>query len=432
MASSWPEFFQVLTLAALLSLTPAASALELGPFSGGQESPGTLDSGIPGNSSLFVGWATGYLDYVPSPTRFDGRFWTPEKTLGPATGNVMHIASLGDMSAEDLVAYLADPVNAAVKPGTITLTFDYAITNGTGADFAVFENAFISNYTIPETGGAAGQGFCELGYVEVSTDGFTFARFPSIYLNTFEGMQFDDDGNPKNFNYATMEVTTIYNIAGKHCNGYGPSYGTPFDLDTLVDFDAVLACLDEIGFELTEAQLTSLLAQLAYNQSLVESGDLNLNEINFVRVVDIPGTGAFKDSLDNPIYDAWQTYGSGGFDLDAVGVLHQIPEPSTWALLVAGGGLLFILANAPSSRKENNSPLVEGWRVATGCFSVLRSSPRNAKTPRPLRVHPSTRGELPLLYSFREEGALPQLHADSGFPSPFCSGCCKKPTTNNQ
>jgi hypothetical protein len=36
--------------------------------------------------------------------------------------------------------------------------------------------------------------------------------------------------------------------------------------------------------------------------------------------VDIPGDGSFHDSSDRPIYDAWQTVGSGGFDLEAIGV----------------------------------------------------------------------------------------------------------------
>ncbi|MDR1304859.1 MAG: PEP-CTERM sorting domain-containing protein [Verrucomicrobiales bacterium] len=396
-----------LTLTALPSLPPAARAVELGPFSGGQATPGALDSGIPGFvgpagdgstdlsnyvNPVFVAWATGYVNYLPSPTELSGMWYGANDAIGEVTGNVAHVAVLGDMSAADLTAYLADPANAAVKPGTITMTFDHAITNGSGADFAVFENAFVSNFTIPETGGIAGQGFCELGYVEVSTDGLTFARFPNIYLNTATdfNLKFDANGNPLNFDYATMEVTTIYNLAGKHSNGYGTSYGTPFDLDTLVDISAAVEALDAMGIELTAEQLASLLAQAAYNQSLVDDGLLSLDNINFVRIVDIPGTGAFTDSLGNPIYDAWQTWGSGGFDLEAIGVLNQVPEPTAWALMVAG--LLFTLSvrrnggkipnfkfqapinlQSPKSKLQtnaelpssdvwllNNSPLVEG------------------------------------------------------------------------
>jgi hypothetical protein len=59
-----------------------------------------------------------------------------------------------------------------------------------------------------------------------------------------------------------------------------------------------------------------------------------------VRIVDIPGSGDFYDQAtlsvdpgtwpdwdfyaeDHPIYDAWPTYGSGGLDLEAIGVLNE-------------------------------------------------------------------------------------------------------------
>ena len=42
-----------------------------------------------------------------------------------------------------------------------------------------------------------------------------------------------------------------------------------------------------------------------------------------------------------PIYDAWVTWGSGGLDLEAVGVINQAPEPlSLWMLLCGGLALL--------------------------------------------------------------------------------------------
>jgi PKD repeat protein len=49
---------------------------------------------------------------------------------------------------------------------------------------------------------------------------------------------------------------------------------------------------------------------------------VDLNSINYVRIVDIPGSGDFKDSQGNPIYDGWVTFGSGGLDLEAVGVIN--------------------------------------------------------------------------------------------------------------
>ena len=104
----------------------------------------------------------------------------------------------------------------------------------------------------------------------------------------------------------------MYNLAGKHVNAYGNSWGTPFDLENLAD------------------------------DPLVIGGQVNLDEINFARIVDIPGSGDFLDSSGDPIYDAWHTWGSGGVDLEAVGVINEVPEPATMCILVAGGlGVLF-------------------------------------------------------------------------------------------
>ena len=54
--------------------------------------------------------------------------------------------------------------------GSITLTFAHPLSDGTGPDLAVFENAF--NDT-----------FLELAFVEVSSDGANFVRFPAIFAH---------------------------------------------------------------------------------------------------------------------------------------------------------------------------------------------------------------------------------------------------------
>jgi hypothetical protein len=46
-----------------------------------------------------------------------------------------------------------------------------------------------------------------------------------------------------------------------------------------------------------------------------------------VRIVDIAGDGSTTDSAGNGIYDSWVTWGSGGLDVDAVGVVHQLTDP---------------------------------------------------------------------------------------------------------
>ena len=60
------------------------------------------------------------------------------------------------------------------------------------------------------------------------------------------------------------------------------------------------------------------------DDTLVSGGQVNLAVINYVRFVDVPGSGDFLDSDENAIYDAWPTWASGGFDLEAVGVIHSL------------------------------------------------------------------------------------------------------------
>ena len=100
---------------------------------------------------IFSGWATAVFEYTPSDeTTFYGqngigpRFADPGLALGPVTGDNFHIVSMGDRHASEIAA--------SVPPGSLTVTFSQAITNGDGADFAVFENGFISDF---DTGGGS-------------------------------------------------------------------------------------------------------------------------------------------------------------------------------------------------------------------------------------------------------------------------------------
>ncbi|MBN1911468.1 MAG: PEP-CTERM sorting domain-containing protein [Pirellulales bacterium] len=299
-----------LFLGSVASAGPYSTAMANDPA----VNPGAPDAGIPGfvgpegdgitgNGNVvnpqFVGWATVVVAYDPFDLEAiqnyaNGLFAHPEKALGPVTGNHADVVCLGDMTADELAAWRANPATNH-GPGRITLSFARAITNGTGPDFAVFENGLISQ----GGAGAAGQLLAELAYVEVSTNGADFVRFPSV-------SQTASPVAP----YGTIDSTDVYNLAGKHANGNGFSWGTPFDLNDLADEPAVVA------------------------------GLVDLAEIHFVRMVDIPGDGSFVDSLDQPVYDAWPTWGSGGLDLEAVGVLHQVPEPGTLAAVAAALGTL--------------------------------------------------------------------------------------------
>ena len=57
------------------------------------------------------------------------------------------------------------------------------------------------------------------------------------------------------------------------------------------------------------------------------SGRVDLQNIAYVRIVDIVGDGTSLDSRGEPIYDPYPTAGSAGFDLDAIGVSNGAPYP---------------------------------------------------------------------------------------------------------
>lgn len=184
------------------------------------------------------------------------------------------LVSLGDLDAAQIANGDA--------PGSITLGFD-GFRDGDGWDFAIFENGF----------SFSGGLFAELAYVEVSSNGTDFARFDSISLNT--------EALPGGFGagFEGFDMTNVYNLAGKHAGGLG----TPFDLAELSGHPLAIA------------------------------GTLDLQNIQFVRLVDIPGDGSYLDSEGNGILDNWPTSGTGGLDLRAVGFAHAVPEPQTYALL---------------------------------------------------------------------------------------------------
>lgn len=152
--------------------------------------------------------------------------------------------------------------------GYAILTFSVPISDGVGADFAVFENAF-------------DDGFLELAFVEVSSDGINYFRFPSI-SNTQTQAQIGP------FDYVG-DATMINNLAGK----YRALYGTPFDLNELQGISG-----------------------------------LDVQHITHVKIIDVVGSVnplyASYDSNGNAINDPYPTdFPNGGFDLDAVGVINE-------------------------------------------------------------------------------------------------------------
>lgn len=180
--------------------------------------------------------------------------------------------SNGDATLGDAQAALGEPgANGIVSlgdGGQAVLSFEQPIKNGPGADFAIFENSF-SDF------------FLELAFVEVSSDSQRWVRFPAHCLLS-QSQQigpFDDSSDP----------TKLNNLAGK----YRGQYGTPFDLEELND-----------------------------------SAGLNLDSIVFIKIIDCVGSlnpqYATYDTAGNAINDPYATpFASSGFDLDAVGVIHQ-------------------------------------------------------------------------------------------------------------
>ena len=261
--------------AAFLGLVWASTA-QAGIYSGPSDTAHAIDPAIPGNSPLFTEWANA-ID--ASRTYFAPRGSTTISSTG--------FNSLGDLDATQIAA--------GDSPGFLTVTFPRGVRNGAGADFAVFENGF-------EFGSPNGL-FAELAYVEVSTNGIDFARFPSVSTNTttVTGSQ----------PFAGFDMSNVYNLAGKHAGGFG----TPFDLDDLV------------------------------NDAAVVGGAVDLSNIQYVKLFDIPGSGDYLDSLGNGIIDNWLSAApTGGFDFrlpvgQGIGVIHAVPEPTTALLLAAVIGL---------------------------------------------------------------------------------------------
>ncbi len=254
----------------------------------------------------FKGWATKCVSYVQgsgitgSETDYDVGYWTDtSKALGkPTASNTSDVLVLGD-------------------GGSIILGFDKAIRNGAGYDFCVFENAL--NDT-----------FLELAFVEVSTDATHFVRFPNFYLGTKPVGSDGDVGGGVN------DPTLIYNLGSKYRIGYGTGY----DLQELADVYNYI--LDHYDFDTNTAKSSSMFSAEYMRDFLDSYNYLDLDNVNYVRIGDIVGDGTTLDSRGCPIYDAYPTSGTPGFDLSGVGVLNEVPEAAQCALFAALSALAFV------------------------------------------------------------------------------------------
>ena len=235
------------------------------------------------DSSAFMAWATnidverGFRDIS---IKDSGRasYGLPTNAMGKAGEN--GLVSLGD-------------------GGTATLTFAKPITNGAGADFAVFENSF-DDY------------FLELAMVEVSSDGKKFVRFPSTSYS---------DTTTQIGSFGKVDARMINNLAGK----YRVAFGTPFDLEELKN-----------------------------------TAGLDVNAITHVRLIDVVGAidkkYGSRDMLGNLINDPWATnFASSGFDLDAVGVINETAPSGTEKMLSSN-----LISAYPNPVTNGNSIFIKG------------------------------------------------------------------------
>ncbi len=208
-------------------------------------------SAIHKDSSIIVSWAThcvverGWQD-ISNPDL--GQVNTGENWMANGLAGANGVVSLGD-------------------GGSALIGFERSIINGPSWDFVIFENGFSDT-------------FLELAFVEVSSDGENYFRFPA-FSHTQTSTQIDAFG--------AIDARQIHNLAGK----YRALWGTPFDLDELP------------------------------NNELLDK-----NNITHLRLIDVVGSidpmFASFDSEGNIINDPFPTpFPSSGFDLDAVGVIHQ-------------------------------------------------------------------------------------------------------------
>ena len=246
----------------IMALLPVSLWAQFAPAA---DLPGT--TAMHADSSAFVAWAAGCtsergLMRIDKPHLGYASFGHDSLVLGaPGTGGaseiVYDVISLGD-------------------GGMATVTFASPICNLDGPDFAVFANGFGIESDTTHT-----LHFLELAFVEVSSDGEHFFRFPAV-----TNVPFDKQLG----GYGGMVPSQIHNFAGK----YDQFYGTPFDLDEVEDNEL-----------------------------------LDKNRVTHVRVIDVIGCikpeYATYDSEGHVVNDPWFTsFETGGFDLESVGVIHDL------------------------------------------------------------------------------------------------------------
>ncbi|MEM0897960.1 MAG: hypothetical protein AAGJ79_13875 [Verrucomicrobiota bacterium] len=249
----------------IITFSSGVSLQFAGPFAPAALEPGS--TAIAFDDSRVAGWVTAVAELVRGPV-----------DITVPTGAVTTFGSASDLiGPAGAFGSEFDPVVSLGDGGHATVTFAHSLRDLPGPDLAVFENSFNGS-------------FLELAFVEVSSNGVDFFRFPAESL-TPTGSQVGGFGS--------LDPTNLYNLAGK----YEAGFGTPFDLAELHGVSTLL----------------------------------DVNAVTHVRIVDVIGTIAVADatfdSMNRKVNDPYPTnFPTGGFDLDGVAVLFPFSESyNDWA-----------------------------------------------------------------------------------------------------
>lgn len=231
-------------LFSLLTLAASAARAVAGPYAPAAGVSGT--TAISKDSTSFAAWASGVSQYTPG-TECLPQWRDTSKALGKATGDFAHITCLGN-------------------GGSITLTFEGCITNGPGADFAVFENG-------------VGNTFLEFAYVEVSQDGMNFIRMPNASLTASPVPAFGG-----------VDPTNVQGLGSKYRQGFGE----PYDLaDVGLSRATHVRLVDVVG----DGSYLDSSGRVIYDPyPTVQSGGFDLDGVGVIH------------------FSAWQSFGAGTFN----------------------------------------------------------------------------------------------------------------------
>lgn len=209
---------------------------------------------------LVPGYAISVVATVVGP----GATSDPQNALGPPIGGGLYQGSTDTYSPG--------------SNGSITLRMEPPVVDGGGADLLVCENPFFVTGTL--------KSFVEAVFVEVSSDGAHFARFPSNYSGPDEPLPAFTGIQPSRYKGFAGAMPVLANPPAVDPLDVTAAGGDTFDLHELID------------------------------HPLVQAELLDLDDVRYVRLVDVEA-GTALDSAGHVVWDA----GIGGLassDIDAV------------------------------------------------------------------------------------------------------------------